>query len=86
MHRSKRLFPASCLSAHEGLQRVSITYDSLGPFCPVQVMSNPTTVLPNPYTPMAFVSPELATKATIQTYSAVGSFAVSLIVMRSCIP
>ena len=40
-------------------------------------MSNATTVLPNPYTPMAFVPLEWATKTTNQTYFAVGSLAVS---------
>lgn len=39
--------------------------------------SNTTITLPNPYTPMAFVPPSLATNMTHEIYAAVGSLAVS---------
>ena len=43
------------------------------------VATNTTITLPNPYTPMAFVPPELETRVMGQKYSAVGSLAVGLV-------
>ena len=39
---------------------------------------NATINLPNPYTPMAFLTPVLATKVTNEKYGVVGSLAVGL--------
>jgi len=35
------------------------------------------TLLPNPYTPMAFLPPDIAKKVTVQNYAFVASLAVS---------
>jgi len=41
--------------------------------------SDSTIALPNPYTPMAFIPPELERKTMGLTYSAVGSLAVGFV-------
>ncbi len=46
--------------------------------------ANSTDVyLPNPYTQLAWIPPDLAAKVAIQHYTAVGSLAVSLIIVRN---
>ena len=44
----------------------------------------PTTIpgIPNPYTPMAWVSPDMAAELTIQLYAAVGALAVTNLALK----
>ena len=68
-----------------------IIWDLLEVFCSfttnIMAASNGTIDLSNPYTPMAFIRPELATKVTNQTYASIGALTVDLILfnIRLCI-
>jgi hypothetical protein len=48
--------------------------------------SNATVQLPNPYTPMAFFTPDLARDVTIALYVLVGSLAVKFYLFLSIVP
>jgi len=45
-------------------------------------MSTTIVAVPNPYTPMAWVPPDMARRLTVQLYAAVGSLAVSKLILK----
>ena len=48
----------------------------------IWAMSTTTIDLPNPYTPMAWLRPEMAGKHALQLYAAVGSLAVRKLILK----
>jgi len=48
----------------------------------IWAMSTTTIDLPNPYTPMAWLRPEMARKHALQLYAAVGSLAVRKLILK----